>query len=165
MADTKQYCTFHIGRQYFGLDVLKVQEVVRHQPLTPVPLAPPTVRGLINLRGQIVTAIDAHRRLELPRDGAPSEAVNVVVQGDDGAYSLLVDEIGDVLEVLLDQFEPPPVTLPLKRLDLIQGVYKLSDRLLIILDPQRIVEPPELPGPAIPKASQPEASTTPAGRS
>jgi len=138
MAQTKQYCTFYIGRQYFGLDVLKVQEVVRHQPLTPVPLAPPTVRGLINLRGQIVTAIDAHRRLELPRAGEHEEAVNVVVQGEDGAYSLQVDEIGDVLE-----FEPPPVTLPLKRLDLIQGVYKLSDRLLVILDPQRIVEPPE----------------------
>ena len=143
MAETKQYCTFHIGRQYFGLDVLKVQEVVRHQPLTRVPLAPPTVRGLINLRGQIVTAIDAHRRLELPRSGEHDGAVNVVVQGEDGAYSLQVDEIGDVLEVALDQFEPPPVTLPLKRLDLIQGVYKLSDRLLIILDPQRIVEPPE----------------------
>ncbi|MFM7072784.1 MAG: chemotaxis protein CheW [Planctomycetota bacterium] len=143
MADTKQYCTFYIGRQYFGLDVLKVQEVVRHQPLTRVPLAPPTVRGLINLRGQIVTAIDAHRRLELPRDGELGEAVNVVVQGEDGAYSLQVDEIGDVLEVPLEQFEPPPVTLPLKRLDLILGVYKLDNRLLIILDPTRIVEPPE----------------------
>lgn len=148
MAETKQYCTFYIGRQYFGLDVLKVQEVVRHQPLTRVPLSPPTVRGLINLRGQIVTAIDAHRRLELPRDGELGEAVNVVVQGEDGAYSLQVDEIGDVLEVSMDQFEAPPVTLPLKRLDLIQGVYKLDDRLLIILDPTRIVEPPEPYSPA-----------------
>src|SRR5208282_5950696 len=99
MAETRQLCTFYLGEQYFGLDVLKVQEIIRYQEMTRVPLAPPVVRGLINLRGQIVTAIDLRRRLEMndrPKDQLP---VNVVVHTDDGAVSLLVDEIGDVLSV------------------------------------------------------------------
>ena len=93
------------------------------------------VRGLINLRGQIVTAIDLRERLDLPESEAESEPVNVVVQTDDGAVSLLVDEIGDVLEVGEEQFERPPETLQGSTRDLIQGAYKLPDRLLVILDP------------------------------
>ena len=97
MADERQYCTFYLDGHYFGVDVLKVQEVIRYQEMTRVPLAPPVVRGLINLRGQIVTAIDLRRRLDLPDRPADQLPVNVVVQTDDGAVSLLVDEIGDVL--------------------------------------------------------------------
>src|SRR5258707_7171057 len=99
MAEQHKSCPFFGEGHYCGLDVLKVQEIIRYQEMTSVPLAPPVVRGLINLRGQIVTAIDLRRRLELrdrPNDELP---VNVVVQTDDGAVSLLVDEIGDVLEV------------------------------------------------------------------
>src|SRR6266404_3904656 len=99
MADEHQYCTFYLDGHYFGLDVLKVQEIIRYQEMTRVPLAPPVVRGLINLRGQIVTALDLRRRLELAERPADQQPVNVVVQTDDGAVSLLVDEIGDVLEV------------------------------------------------------------------
>ena len=95
MTDAHQYCTFYADGHYFGLDVLKVQEVIRYQEMTRVPLAPPVVRGLINLRGQIVTAIDLRRRLELTDRPADQLPVNVVVQTDDGAVSLLVDEIGD----------------------------------------------------------------------
>jgi purine-binding chemotaxis protein CheW len=108
VADTRQYCTFFIDGRFFGLDVLKVQEIIRYQVMTRVPLARPVVRGLINLRGQIVTAIDLRRRLELgdrPDDQLP---VNVVVHTEDGPVSLLVDEIGDVLEVPERDFEPPP---------------------------------------------------------
>jgi purine-binding chemotaxis protein CheW len=139
MTDESQYCTFLLGGHYFGVEVVKVQEVIRHQGMTRVPLAPAVVRGLINLRGQIVTAIDLRRRLDLPDrpDGEPP--VNVVVQTDDGAVSLLVDEIGDVLRVSETAFERPPDTLRGTARDLIRGAYKLEGRLLLILDTDRAV--------------------------
>ena len=139
MADEHQYCTFYVAGHYFGLDVLKVQEIIRYQEMTRVPLAPPVVRGLINLRGQIVTAIDLRRRLELPDRPADQQPLNVVVQTDDGAVSLLVDEIGDVLEVPEKLLERPPETLQGVARELIRGAYKLPDRLLLILDPERTV--------------------------
>jgi purine-binding chemotaxis protein CheW len=140
LADSHQYCTFYLDGHYFGLDVLKVQEIIRYQEMTRVPLAPPVVRGLINLRGQIVTALDLRRRLGLrdrPADQAP---LNVVVQTNDGAISLLVDEIGDVLEVSEKLFERPPDTLSGTARELIRGAYKLPDRLLLILDTERTVQ-------------------------
>ena len=134
MAEEHQYCTFYVAGYYFGIDVLKVQEIIRYQEMTRVPLAPPVVRGLINLRGQIVTAIDLRRRLELearPDDQLP---VNVIVRTDDGAVSLLVDKIGDVLDVEESLFEPPPETLRGTPRELIRGAYKLNDRLMLLLD-------------------------------
>jgi purine-binding chemotaxis protein CheW len=137
VTDAHQYCTFFVAGLYFGLDVLQVQEIIRYQEMTRVPLAPPVVRGLINLRGQIVTAIDLRRRLELADRPAGQLPVNVVVRTDDGAVSLLVDEIGDVLEVSETLFERPPETLTGKARELIRGAYKLEDRLLLILEPER----------------------------
>lgn len=148
MSASHQFCTFYLGERYYGIDVLRVQEIVRHQTLTRVPLAPPMVRGLINLRGQIVTAIDLRRRLDLPDRDDGLESVNVVLQTDEGAVSLLVDEIGDVLEVTDAQFEMPPATLQGADRDLIQGAYKLTNQLLVILDPDRIVSSPESAGTA-----------------
>src|SRR5438094_9323996 len=104
MPDVRQYCTFYVNGHYFGLDVLKVQEIIRYQEMTRVPLAPPVVRGLINLRGQIVTAIDLRRRLELSERPADQLPMNIVVQTEDGAVSLLVDDIGDVVEVSEQSF-------------------------------------------------------------
>ena len=138
----RQYCTFYLRDLYFGLDVLKVQEVIRYQPMTRVPLAHPVVRGLINLRGQIVTAIDLRRRFDIPDRGDDHLPVNVVVQTDDGAVSLLVDEIGDVLEVPERDFVRPPETLRGTARELICGAYKLPDRLLLILDIERAVSLP-----------------------
>jgi purine-binding chemotaxis protein CheW len=134
-----QYCTFFLDGHYFGIDVLQVQEVIRHQEMTRVPLAPPVVRGLINLRGQIVTAIDLRRRLDMPDRAEGELPVNVVVRTDDGAVSLLVDEIGDVLEVPEEAFERPPETLRGTARELIRGAYKLDGRLLLILDTERAV--------------------------
>ena len=139
MSDERQFCTFHLGGHAFGIDVLEVQEVIRHQEMTRVPLAPPAVRGLINLRGQIVTAIDLRRRLELPDRPADRLPVNVVVSTDDGAVSLLVDEIGDVLRVPEKAFDRLPDTLRGPARDLIRGAYKLDDGLLLILDTRRAV--------------------------
>jgi purine-binding chemotaxis protein CheW len=134
MADEHQYCTFYVAGHYFGLDVRKVQEIIRHQEMTRVPLAPAVVRGLINLRGQIVTAIDLRRRLEFSERPADELPVNVVVQTDDGSVSLLVDEIGDVLHVDDRLFEPPPDTLQGPGRQLIRGACKLNDRLMLLLD-------------------------------
>jgi purine-binding chemotaxis protein CheW len=147
VEDDRQYCTFYVAGHYLGLDVLKVQEVIRYQEMTRVPLAPPVVRGLINLRGQIVTAIDLRRRLELEDRAADQLPVNVVVHTDDGAVSLLVDEIGDVLKVSEKLFEHPPETLKGTARELIRGAYKLTDRLLLILDTERTVSLTGSPGP------------------
>jgi purine-binding chemotaxis protein CheW len=139
MAREFEYCTFYVNGHYFGLDVLHVQEITRYQEMTCVPLASPVVRGLINLRGQIVTAIDLRRRLDMGDRPEDEQPINVVVHTDDGAVSLLVDEIGDVMKVSRDIFESPPETLQPPARDLIQGAYKLPDRLLLILDTERLV--------------------------
>jgi purine-binding chemotaxis protein CheW len=145
MADTHQYSTFYLDGHYFGLDVRKVQEVVRFQEMTRVPLAPLEVRGLLNLRGQIVTTIDLRRRLELAERPPEQPPVNVVVHTDDGAVSLLVDDVGDVLEVSERTFEPPPETLQGPARALIRGACKLPERLLLILDGDQLVSLCETP--------------------
>ncbi len=129
----QQFCTFYLDGSLFGIEVEKVQEVIRHQAMTRVPLAPKLIGGLINLRGQIVTAIDLRLRLGLPERNAGELPMNVVARSEDGAVSLLVDEIGDVLEAQEQQFEDVPQTMQQAR-DLIKGVYKLPDRLLLVLD-------------------------------
>lgn len=137
MAQKKQFSTFFVDRLFFGVEVEKVQEVIRYQEMTRVPLAPLVVQGLINLRGQIVTAMDLRRRLNLAERAATELPMNVVVRHDDGAVSLLVDEIGDVLEVDEETFEQPPDTLEDKARELIRGVYKLEGRLLHVLDAEK----------------------------
>jgi purine-binding chemotaxis protein CheW len=139
MAGAKQLCTFYVGKGYFGIPVEKVQEVVRPQPITPVPLAPRVVRGLINLRGQILTAIDLRYRLGLGEPGDATKLMNVVVRTDDSPVSFLVDEIGEVLDVDEDSFEAPPETLQGDMRELIGGAYKLKGRLLLALSTERTV--------------------------
>ncbi len=141
MAKVQQFCTFFVAGQYFGLDALKVQEINHYQVLTRVPLAPPIVRGLINMRGQIIAAIDLRRRLDLPDRAAGQAPINVVVQTDDGLLSLLVDEVGDVIPVRENAFERPPDTLKDTARDLIRGAYKLKDRLLLLLDINKLLTP------------------------
>src|SRR4051812_45165850 len=104
MSESTQYCTFLLDNRYYGVDVQHVQEVIRYQELTPVPLASPVVSGLINLRGRIVTAIDLRRLLGLPDRPKGKLPMNVVVKTGDDAVSLLVDEIGDVIDVPADKF-------------------------------------------------------------
>ncbi|HEX3152757.1 MAG TPA: chemotaxis protein CheW [Gemmataceae bacterium] len=139
MVAERQFCTFVLNGHHFGIDVRTVQEIIRYQEMTRVPLAHPVVRGLINLRGQIVTALDLRRRFDMPDRPADRLPVNVVVTTDDGAVSLLVDEIGDVLQVPEVAFERPPETLRGSARDLIHGAYKLDDHLLLILNTERAV--------------------------
>jgi purine-binding chemotaxis protein CheW len=140
MVARRRFCTFWLGEFYYGLDVLRVQEIVGHQAPTRVPLAPPEVRGLINLRGRIVTALDLRRRLGLGEAPAGLRPKGVVVRTDDGVVSLVADEIGDVLEVEESAFERPPETLAGVARDLIQGAYKLPDRLLLVLDTDKVLD-------------------------
>ena len=139
MAEEQQFCTFILDRYVFGIEVKQVQEVLRYQELTRVPLASQVVSGLINLRGQIVTAIDLRRRLELNERDDDELPMNVVIRTDDGIVSLLVDEIGDVIEVAEDTFEHPPETMRGLARELIKGTYKLEDQLLLILDTEKTV--------------------------
>ena len=134
MAQPAQFCTFYLDRLLFGVKLKDVQEVIRQIQVTAVPLAPEVVSGLMNLRGQVVTAIDLRRKLELGPRPARASAMNVVVRSDDGAVSLLVDEIGDVVEVEESTFEPPPETLRGNVRTMILGVHKLQERLLHVLD-------------------------------
>jgi purine-binding chemotaxis protein CheW len=140
MAANRQFCSFYLDGLFFGVEVEKVQEVIRHQEQTPVPLAPRVIGGLINLRGQIVTAIDLRRRLELSDRSDDQKAMNVVVRTDEGVVSLLVDEIGDVVEVEAQGFEPPPDTLRSSVRGMIRGAFKLKDRLLLLLDTECVMK-------------------------
>jgi purine-binding chemotaxis protein CheW len=135
-----QFCTFYLDGLLFGIDVQRVQEVIRYQEMTRVPLMPPDVRGLINLRGQIVPAIDLRRRLDLPDRKESELPINVVVRSDEGPISFLVDEIGDVLEVEDETFERVPETLHGKAKELVRGVHKLPNRLLLLLDADKVTD-------------------------
>lgn len=135
----EQFCTFTLGNLLFGVEVMCVQEVLLAQQMTRMPLANPVIRGLINLRGQIVTALDLRRRLEFPPLDDGREPMNVVIRSGDTAFSLIVDEIGDVVDVDPELFEAPPETLTGIARELILGAYKLEGRLLLVLDTERAV--------------------------
>ncbi|WP_425616248.1 chemotaxis protein CheW [Anatilimnocola sp. NA78] len=142
MNASRQLCTFFLDNHFFGVDVQTVQEVIRYQEMTRVPLAPKSVSGLINLRGQIVTAIDLRRRLGLEERASDRLPMNVVVRSDEGAVSLLVDQIGDVQEVDAESFERPPETLRGEARNMISGAYKMKDRLLLLLETSRVLDLP-----------------------
>lgn len=145
MPDNRQLCTFWVGDLFLGVDVTHVQEVVRPQALTTVPLAPPVVRGLINLRGQIVTAIDLAQMLDLPDRADGVELLNVVIRSRGEAISLLVDAIGDVVEIADDACAPVPPTVRTEVRRLLQNTCPLPGRLLLVLDPDAVTDDAALP--------------------
>jgi purine-binding chemotaxis protein CheW len=135
-----QVSTFYVGKYFFGIEVVRVQEVLRSQKMTTVPLAPPVIEGLINLRGQIVPALDMRRRLHLEPRAPEMISMNVVVRTDEGAVSLIVDDIGDVLDLDRENIELPPDNLAAEANGIINSVYKLKDSLLLLLDTDRTVD-------------------------
>jgi purine-binding chemotaxis protein CheW len=135
---THQFCTFHVADFLFGVPVLNVQEVIRHQRMTRVPLSHKTVRGLINLRGQIVTAIDFRQRIELPPLATGNDPVIIVIRTGDGAFCLLVDGVGDVIEVDDSTLEPAPGTISSLVREMVTGVYRLKEHILIALEVEEI---------------------------
>lgn len=131
-----QCCTFYVNGCFFGVNVLRVREVIRAQRMTPVPLAPETIKGLINLRGEIVTAIDLRKMVD-PDKGfksKESDPMNVVVRIGDNVVSLLVDEIGDVITIDQDNMEDPPNTISPATRKLVESVYKVKDKLMLVLN-------------------------------
>lgn len=130
----REYVTVVAGEQMFGLPIEQVQDVFMAGALTPVPLAPPEVAGLINLRGRVVTAIDLALRLGLePADASgPRFAVGIEDCGD--AYSLLVERVGEVVRLADDSRDANPVHLDARWAALSAGVHRLADRFLVILD-------------------------------
>lgn len=168
MAETQLYCTFYLGKHFFGVEVEKVREILRYQNITRMPLAPPAIRGLINLRGQIVTAVDLGLLLGLLNTGNRENQlpINVVVRTDAGEASLLVDEIGDVQEVGQESFEEVPETLEGIARELIRGVHKLKNQLLLVLDTEKTLQRASDHGNGVQKGNYlPVADLPPTGES
>lgn len=135
---TTHIFTFHVGDLTFGIDILCVQEIVRYQPMTRVPLAQSIVRGLINLRGQIVMALDMRKGLGLGPPEREDQMINVMVYDEGETISLLVDGIGDVLALDPDSFESTPETLRSGLKGLARSVCQTEDGLLLLLDEQSV---------------------------
>lgn len=145
MSDQSQYCTFWVDGLFFGVAVSSVQEVLRYQHLTAVPAAPEAIQGLINLRGQIVTALDLRCRLGLPPRPDDALPMNVIVRSRGEVVSLLVDDIGDVITVDTSygaglQMEPAPANVPSIVQDVIVGVLALPEAILLVLDADRAAD-------------------------
>jgi purine-binding chemotaxis protein CheW len=137
----EDFVTMFIEGQLFGIPVLVVQDVLGPQKITRIPLAPPEVAGSLNLRGRIVTAIDVRMRLQLPRKKAElGEGMSVVVDMRGELYSLRVDQVGEVLSLPAAKFERNPPTLdPLWR-EFSTGIYRLDEKLLVVLDVPRLLD-------------------------
>lgn len=140
MISRQQYCTLTVGELFLGIDVEQIREVLRGTSFTPVPMADPAIRGLINLRGQIVTAIDLRRRMGIA-DADPDATTSTMVIGTaEEPLALVVDSVGDVVEVDQASFEPPPKTLKGEARRVIEGAHKLEKELLLILNLATVVD-------------------------
>lgn len=135
-----EYVTVMIGEQLFGLPISRVQDVFMLDRLTRVPLSPPEIAGVLNLRGRIVTAIDMRKRLALPRreDGKKPMAIGIESKGE--SYGLLIDTVGEVLKLAEDTREPNPVNLDPRLARVSAGVHRLDGQLLVVLDVDRVLE-------------------------
>lgn len=135
-----QCCTFWVNGYFFGVDVLNVREIVEFQKSTPVPLSDEMIDGLINLRGEIVTSIDLRKRFSYGKNHENKEPMSIVVITDECPVSLIVDAVGDVIDVDIERFENTPDTLDAGVRDLISGVYKMDRQLMLILDVKSAVQ-------------------------
>lgn len=137
---SSDFLTIQIGEQMFGIPVLQVQDVLGEQKVTKIPLAPPEVAGSLNLRGRVVTAINVRRRLGLPdNENTQQKEMSVVVEHESELYSLIIDKVGDVLSLSDDIFEKNPSTLDPAWKEVSSGIYRLNDRLLIVMDVPRFL--------------------------
>jgi purine-binding chemotaxis protein CheW len=135
-----EYVTVMLDGQLFGLPIARVQDVFMPDRLTRVPLAPPEIAGVLNLRGRIVTAVDLRRRLGLPprADGRPAMAVGIELKGE--SYGLLIDSVGEVMKLADDTREANPVNLDASLARVSAGVHRLDGQLMVILDVDRVLD-------------------------
>lgn len=139
----QEYVTFRIGGQVFGVGVTDIHDVFRPSLMTPVPKAEGEIAGVLNLRGRIVTAIDARARLGLPpRPAGKDPRIAVSVERDGESFGLIIDEIGDVVRMNEADLEDNPVNLDATWAGVSRGVYRLEDRLLVIMDIDRMLGRP-----------------------
>jgi purine-binding chemotaxis protein CheW len=139
--DHEEFVTMFIEGQMFGIPVLMVQDVLGPQKITRIPLAPPEVAGSLNLRGRIVTVIDVRLRLRRPRrNQAAGEEMSVVVDLKGELYSLRVDSVGEVLSLPAAKFEANPPTLDALWREYSHGIYRLADKLMVVLDVPRLLD-------------------------
>jgi len=137
----RDYVTLRVGGQLFGVDAARVHDVFHPRGLTPVPLGRSEIAGVLNLRGRIVTAVCARRRLGLPprEANAPEPlAIGLEVHGD--SYGLVIDSVDEVLKLDDEKFHAPPGNLPPRWAEIIVGVYQLEKELLIVLDPHTLLD-------------------------
>lgn len=134
------FLTFVLADQLFGIPVLQVQDILSSQNITPVPLAPKEIAGALNLRGRIVTAIDVRTRLGIEKDTEKTKHMSIVVEDGNELYSLIIDEVGDVLSLSDKEFERNPATLDPVWSDISGGIYRLDGKLLVVLDVSKLLD-------------------------
>ena len=138
--NARDYLTVIIAEQRFGIPVLQVQDVLREQKVTRIPLASPEIAGSLNLRGRIVTAIDVRRKLGIENSQAIENSMSVVVEYKNELYSLIIDRVGDVLSLQNDLFEKNPSTLDPVWRDVSMGIYQLKGELMVVMDVPKLLE-------------------------
>ena len=131
--------TLTVAGQLCGVPVLSVRDILGEQPITRIPLAPPEIAGSLNLRGRIVTAIDLRRRLGVPSAPPGTPRMSVVTEQGGDLYALLVDQVSEVMTPPESSLERNPPPLPPSWAELCAGIYRLQDRLLVVLDVARIL--------------------------
>ncbi len=139
-AAAQEFVTMRLNGQLFGISVMSVQDVMRKQPIAPVPLAPAVIAGSINVRGRIVTAIDMRKRLGLDNYPEPEKVMKVVVEFQGELYAFIVDAVGDVLSLPMKQFEKVPANMDTAWRAVAAGVFKLDNELLVILDVAHVID-------------------------
>ncbi len=139
-ASFTEYVTLTTGGQLFGLPIERVQDVFKPSRITRVPLAGPEIAGVLNLRGRIVTAIDMRRRFDLHArdDGQAPMAIGIESRGE--LFGLLVDAVGEVLQLPDREREPNPINLDRKLAHVSAGVFRLDGQLLVVLDIDRVLD-------------------------
>lgn len=138
--ELQDFVSFSIGKQLFGVPILQVQDILKPDSIASIPLAPPEIKGSINLRGRIVTVIDVRVRLGLDPKEDMTDAMAVTVEHNQDLYTLLVDQIGDVVSLSTDKFEKNPGTLDSTWREFASGVFRLEERLMVVLDVERLLD-------------------------
>lgn len=136
----EDFVTFIIKGQMFGIPVLHVQDILTTDKIASIPLAPPEVKGSINLRGRIVTVIDVRVRLGLEKRDDSERGMGVTVEHQNELYTLLVDDVGDVIGLSPGEYEDNPSTLDNLWREFSVGVYRLEKRLMVVLDVERLLD-------------------------
>ena len=134
-----EFATFHVGRLLLGIDIRQTEEINRQLDLTPVPHAPACVRGVVNLRGEVVTVLDLRNILGLEPLALSAASRNVVVRNESEQVGLLVDRVADVVTVHPEEMEPPPANVSGVSGRFFKGVYKLESALLVVLDVETVL--------------------------